>query len=207
MKSKSERAPRASSRASCRSRLAGRSWPVARRAAIYQKRLLCLLFAWTLAASHAHAADEETPALRAMDTATGHYVALCADLGADELRTSSRQLDALARSLAAVGATRGGGVDGDRIRALAREAAAALPAAGAELRAADARPRKSLFALSKPFVRYVGWFRAGGKRWKTYYCSMAKGSWLQPASDAKLANPYYGKKMLRCGDAVRTRGE
>jgi hypothetical protein len=36
--------------------------------------------------------------------------------------------------------------------------------------------------------------------WALYYCPMADGYWLQAAEP--VANPYFGKKMLRCGDRV-----
>ena len=32
------------------------------------------------------------------------------------------------------------------------------------------------------------------------FCSMAKGSWLQ--KEKVIANPYYGSKMLRCGEII-----
>lgn len=41
---------------------------------------------------------------------------------------------------------------------------------------------------------------AGAKGWQLFYCPMAEGYWIQ--SDAEVRNPYYGKSMLRCGDAV-----
>lgn len=33
-----------------------------------------------------------------------------------------------------------------------------------------------------------------------YYCPMADAYWIQKSGD--VANPYYGKSMLRCGEAV-----
>ena len=34
-----------------------------------------------------------------------------------------------------------------------------------------------------------------------YYCPMADAYWVQKSGD--VANPYYGKSMLRCGEAVK----
>ncbi len=41
---------------------------------------------------------------------------------------------------------------------------------------------------------------SGTPGWSLYYCPMADGYWLQAAEP--VANPYYGKAMLRCGDKV-----
>jgi hypothetical protein len=35
-----------------------------------------------------------------------------------------------------------------------------------------------------------------------YHCPMSKGDWLQVSADK--ANPYYGFKMLKCGDLQAT---
>lgn len=42
---------------------------------------------------------------------------------------------------------------------------------------------------------------AEGERPSVAYCSMAKKSWLQ--NGKKIANPYYGASMLRCGTFVK----
>lgn len=42
----------------------------------------------------------------------------------------------------------------------------------------------------------------GFERSQLYYCSMAKGYWLQDRSDAAVRNPYLGKAMLACGSKV-----
>ena len=154
-------------------------------------------------------ANETTSlALDAMDAAVVRFIEICADLGGDKADTIARHVRALGSALAAVDKVVGTDADTKKVGAMAREAAGVIAANSTDLRSGDnARVRKHLFALAKPFGRYVGWFHAGGKRWRTYFCQMAKASWLQPASVAKLANPYYCKKMLGCGDSVRTRGE
>ena len=174
--------------------------------------LAALLLTASPGAASAAAADKEAPELLAMDGAVTHYVALCADLATGQLGTHAGHLRALEAALTASGkGTKKAaiaGSTGSQVAALAREASAAIAPLLEELRNGFTKAlRPRLFALSKPLVRYAGRFRAGGKRWKTYYCSMAKGSWLQVANDSQPSNPYYGGKMLRCGDPVRTRGE
>ena len=48
--------------------------------------------------------------------------------------------------------------------------------------------------------------RPAKKRWPKlyiYHCPMSKGDWIQSAE--QKANPYYGFKMLRCGELQDTK--
>lgn len=58
--------------------------------------------------------------------------------------------------------------------------------------------REALKDLSKPMAMWVTMSKPKGV--SVMYCSMAPGSWLQRGTT--VANPYYGAKMLRCGDIV-----
>lgn len=58
--------------------------------------------------------------------------------------------------------------------------------------------RENFKTLSQAMVRWHA--QAKPTNVKVAYCSMAKGSWLQKGED--LANPYYGSKMLRCGEWI-----
>ncbi len=62
--------------------------------------------------------------------------------------------------------------------------------------------REDLKDLSRPMAMWSGMSKPAGVY--TAYCSMAKGSWLQKGKE--IANPYYGSKMLRCGDIVGGHG-
>lgn len=81
---------------------------------------------------------------------------------------------------------------------------AALP--GKLLRAASklasakslAAAREAFKALSRPMVLWATLSKPAGVN--VLFCSMAKGSWLQ--TDKAVRNPYYGKKMLRCGQII-----
>ena len=84
----------------------------------------------------------------------------------------------------------------DACRSLLPEVAraAAKLAAAKDLRAA----RETFGELSRPMVRWRE--MATGERPKVAYCPMAKKPWLQDSEE--IANPYYGSKMLRCGEIV-----
>jgi len=58
--------------------------------------------------------------------------------------------------------------------------------------------REAFKDLSKPLAMWATMSRPEGIN--VVFCSMARGSWLQ--SDKTIANPYYGARMLRCGEVV-----
>ncbi len=67
-------------------------------------------------------------------------------------------------------------------------------------RATDLTAARSAFAdLSETLVLYRAMI-IGSDKPNVAYCPMAKHNWLQ--SGQEIANPYYGKKMLRCGSIV-----
>lgn len=58
--------------------------------------------------------------------------------------------------------------------------------------------RAAFKELSRPLAMWATMSRPSGIN--VVYCSMAKGSWLQ--REKGIRNPYYGAKMLRCGEVV-----
>jgi len=58
--------------------------------------------------------------------------------------------------------------------------------------------RATLVELSKPMVMWTSMSKPSGIN--VIYCSMNPGSWLQKG--AKIRNPYYGSKMLSCGEII-----
>ena len=58
--------------------------------------------------------------------------------------------------------------------------------------------RAALADLSKPIVMWTSMSKPSGIN--VIYCSMNPGSWLQKG--AKIRNPYYGSKMLSCGEII-----
>ncbi len=75
-----------------------------------------------------------------------------------------------------------------------------LAIAAAELSRAENidAARKSFAALSNAMITYRE--LVPGDKPQVAYCSMAKQSWLQDGN--KIANPYFGSAMLRCGTIV-----
>ena len=80
-----------------------------------------------------------------------------------------------------------------------------IQAAARKLAAAKdiAAMREALKDLSQPMSMWVTMSQPQGV--SVMYCSMAPGSWLQK-DDTLIANPYYGAKMLRCGEIVGGEG-
>jgi Cu(I)/Ag(I) efflux system membrane fusion protein len=64
-----------------------------------------------------------------------------------------------------------------------------------------ATQRAAFKELSRPLALWATMSRPAGIN--VVYCSMARGSWLQ--TERKIANPYYGARMLRCGEVVAGR--
>lgn len=58
--------------------------------------------------------------------------------------------------------------------------------------------RAALVSLSKPMVVWTAMSKPPGIN--VIYCSMNPGSWLQKG--AAIRNPYYGSKMLSCGEII-----
>ena len=58
--------------------------------------------------------------------------------------------------------------------------------------------RAAFVDLSKPMVMWTSMSKPSGIN--VIYCSMYPGSWLQKG--AKIRNPYYGSKMLSCGEII-----
>ncbi|MCZ7583301.1 MAG: DUF3347 domain-containing protein [Deltaproteobacteria bacterium] len=75
-----------------------------------------------------------------------------------------------------------------------------LPAAAKKLQqAGDIKAARAAFAeLSKPMVMWAE--HQSNNPATVVFCSMYPGSWLQKGTDVR--NPYYGSKMLTCGEIV-----
>ncbi len=129
----------------------------------------------------------------------GHYEAIRAALAADSTAGVKAEAETVAKEAATLaGGSAAGVAPADAAsceQVMGRIAAAARQLAGAgDLAAA----RTAFGALSEPMVAYRN--MVPGERPMVVHCPMAKKDWLQPAGP--VANPYYGKKMLRCGEIV-----
>jgi len=105
----------------------------------------------------------------------------------------------VAERAARIAADAGAAAKSAGVPAAERAALEAIAAAAAKV---DGKDVAALRAQFKEFSKAMDAFlRASGTPgWALYYCPMADGYWLQAAEP--VANPYYGKKMLRCGDRV-----
>lgn len=59
--------------------------------------------------------------------------------------------------------------------------------------------RTAFKELSRPIANWVEMINPEDA--KVYFCSMAKASWVQKSET--VMNPYYGQKMLACGELVQ----
>lgn len=125
-------------------------------------------------------------------------VALAADRG-DGVAAAARQIATLAARLDGLAAPSLPGVPAAWLADLPERIAAGATAlaAAAEIEA----QRRALQALSKPLIRWV--HASGRDQPRVAYCSMYPGAWLQAGE--QIANPYYGSRMLRCGEVLRPR--
>jgi Cu(I)/Ag(I) efflux system membrane fusion protein len=126
-----------------------------------------------------------TPAAR--DVKTGvvdPYLRIQTALAADTIVGVSQDAAAIAAAAAALGPS------GAKLRAAASE----LQRAG-DVSAA----RAGFWKLSDALIAYARETKISlGAGVRTAYCPMEKKSWAQ--KDGQIANPYAGKKMLRCGE-------
>jgi Cu(I)/Ag(I) efflux system membrane fusion protein len=102
---------------------------------------------------------------------------------------------------------------GDQAAAIAKAAASLGPqgaevvAAAAQLQSAGtlAAAREAFFALTTAMFKYADATKTSlGPGVRRTYCPMEKKSWAQ--KDGPIANPYAGKRMLRCGEFTDGKG-
>lgn len=105
----------------------------------------------------------------------------------------------VAEKAARVAADTGAAAKAGGVSAAEKAALEAISKAAGRVNGKDLAAVRSQF---KDFSKAMdGYLRATGTPgWSLYYCPMADGYWLQAAEP--VANPYYGKAMLRCGDKV-----
>ena len=65
-----------------------------------------------------------------------------------------------------------------------------------------ASQRETFFNLSDNMIALTKEFKLSEKPVYVQYCPMADGSWL--SDEKQIANPYYGKSMLTCGNVKST---
>jgi len=166
-------------------------------------RLLTLALVVTATASTLLARGPSTDVTTAFEQAFDPYEAIHAALAADTLEgvaANARKIAVIARSSADSFDAGRAGVPEDK----ASQCQALLPevvdAANRLARATTLDEAREAFGeLSRPMVRWRGMF-SGNDKPNVVFCPMARKPWLQESGE--IANPYYGSKMLRCGDIV-----
>ncbi len=139
----------------------------------------------------------------AFDAALAPYEAIHAALAGDTLKgvaANAREIQEIARDAADTFDAGRAGVRPDtasQCRALLPklETAAARLARATTLEEA----REAFGELSRPMVQWREMSTATDRP-KVVYCPMVKKPWLQESS--QVANPYFGSKMLKCGNIV-----
>ncbi|MHC4234400.1 MAG: efflux RND transporter periplasmic adaptor subunit, partial [Planctomycetota bacterium] len=142
---------------------------------------------------------------RQVDFITEHYLNVQRLLASDRTDGVARNAlglvgasEELARSLTQPGVA----VPAAVAAAVEQLHAAALKVTGESIEA----DRVTFVALSAAMRALVEHIRPDAERWPKlyiYHCPMSKGDWLQASE--KKTNPYYGFKMLRCGELQGTK--
>ena len=140
-----------------------------------------------------------------MDYITEHYLELVRLLAADQ----TRGLPLHALGLASASETLAQYLEDDppELSAETTEAVGALHAAALKMTGTDIQSdRVTLVELSAALRTLIENIRPDRKRWpalRVYHCPMSKADWIQTRK--KKANPFYGFKMLDCGNLIEER--
>ncbi len=156
-------------------------------------------FGLNAAAVHAESATHGTGTEkfdRQMEPILNHYLRIGNALSADSLDGVHERAEAIAKL---AGGLDSGSVSGEHAAHYKNVPANLKKSAHALSRAETLNAaRESYRKLSMPMAMWATMSKP--KQIDVLYCSMAKGSWLQ--KHGKTRNPYYGSKMLECGDVV-----
>ncbi|MCB9556614.1 MAG: DUF3347 domain-containing protein [Deltaproteobacteria bacterium] len=124
------------------------------------------------------------------------YLAIQKALAADTTATVARDAKKLAAAAKKVDVKK---LKGEHAAHYAELPKKLVSAAGQLVAAKDVKAMREAFkALSKPMAMWATMSKL--KQVNVVFCSMAKGSWLQAGK--AIRNPYYGKKMLTCGEII-----
>jgi len=135
-----------------------------------------------------------------VDYITEHYLELHALLAADRVADVARQ----ALAIVAAGDELARHVDDSGVvePAMLRSATERLRTAALKIRGTDLEQDRVAFVELSAAVRaMIDLARPSRQRWPklyVYHCPMSKGDWIQTAQEKR--NPYYGFKMLTCGE-------
>jgi Cu(I)/Ag(I) efflux system membrane fusion protein len=131
-----------------------------------------------------------------MEPILSHYLGIGSALSSDSVDGVRKEAEAIAKLARGLDS---GSVSGEHA-ARYKSVPANLEKAAQSLSKAQSltAARDAFKDLSKPMAMWVSMSKP--KNIDVVYCSMAKGSWVQKRG--KKSNPYYGPKMLECGEVV-----
>jgi len=155
--------------------------------------LAAALFLFTLPAS----ARADTRAFdAAMKPVLEHYLAIQKQLASDSTEGVKAHARAIAKAAPEVDPKTVSGEHAKHYAMLPKKIAAAAEKLA---KAGDlAAMREAFKALSRPMAMWGQMSAPEGIG--VVFCSMAKASWVQQGAEVK--NPYYGEKMLGCGEFI-----
>ena len=151
-----------------------------------------VLSAAVAVSSPAQAAEMEAGALEKL---VGLYVPMQEALAGDSIATVKEQAAKVATEAEAILMTKGEKPSLEAIEGLEAVVAAAKATNAAEIKAL----REQFKALSRAVAQLVERQAVAG--YGIYFCPMADAYWIQKSGAVK--NPYYGAKMLGCGEVVK----
>jgi hypothetical protein len=134
-----------------------------------------------------------------MDYILEHYLAIQRLLASD--RTTDLTLHALGLASASEELLKHLSDPGVQLPSEVAAASKKLHTSSLKITGTLAADRVTFVEMSAAVRALVEYARPDRKRWPKlylYHCPMSKGDWLQPAEEK--ANPYYGFKMLKCGE-------
>ena len=131
----------------------------------------------------------------ALEKLVGLYVPMQEALAGDSIATVKEQAAKVASEAEAILMTKGEKPSLEAIEGLEAVAAAAKATNAAEIKAL----REQFKALSFAVAKLVEKQAVAGHG--IYFCPMADAYWIQKSGAVK--NPYYGAKMLGCGEVVK----
>ena len=131
----------------------------------------------------------------ALEKLVGLYVPMQEALAGDSIATVKEQAAKVASEAEAILMTKGEKPSLEAIEGLEAVVAAAKATNAAEIKAL----REQFKALSRAVAQLVERQAVAGHG--IYFCPMADAYWIQKSGAVK--NPYYGAKMLGCGEVVK----
>lgn len=132
-----------------------------------------------------------------MEEVLGHYTAIADALAADSVDGVAEHAKALRKVMPA------GAETADEGHASIAKALKTLTATDTDLEHARAA-FSDLSAVFVPMAQHHVAMAGASDQYEIVYCSMAPGDWIQKKGDNE--NPYYGSKMLRCGNKLGALG-